>query len=57
MKDIILEGIIYDYFPTEDDDFKNGVKSDYTMDQLRKSCFKEINELINQRVREALNNA
>lgn len=53
MDDIILEGIIYTHFPTEDDDFKNGVTSDYSMDKLRESCAKEINELIDKRMKEA----
>lgn len=42
---LALEAIIYDHFPMEDNDFVEGVKSEYTMDELRKSCEDTIRKL------------
>lgn len=48
-----VESIIYDHFPSCDEDFKQQVESTYTMDELRKSCEGEIMDVIETKCDEA----
>lgn len=42
IKTLAIESIIYDNFPSDDDDFKKKVKSNYTMDELRADAVQRI---------------
>lgn len=56
MKKLIqnIELIIYDHFPSNDEDFKEGVGSSYTMNELRESCKRKIVALMDKKFNEKL---
>jgi len=47
--DILLESIIYDHFPADEECFNNDVcSSEYTQDELRESCKNIIKKVVHQ---------
>ncbi len=47
ISEVSFEEIIYDHFPSNDDDFVEGVESvSMTMDELRANCEKIIKQLL-----------